>query len=122
MRVHPGSCRNNQARCRFFAHGGQPCLCRHVIPYIRNAQRRIVGKGSMGRLLELGPERNLGRHNMGNLPYLHTFPHLRQTKQPVCQYYCHLRISRPANVLVRCELPAVRPKQPAFVLIFAQNR
>ena len=49
-------------------------VCRHFVHDIGNVDRCLVGKGSMGTLLVVGPERNLGRHHLVFLPDIHPYP------------------------------------------------
>ena len=57
-----------------FNYGRHARRHRHRPYHRRNAFRRIVGKGSVGTLLVVGPQRNVGSDNVVNVPCLFTLP------------------------------------------------
>ena len=66
-----------------------------------------MGKGSLGTLLELGPEGDLGSCHMAMLCALHTFKNHGKSFKTDFVSASYLFIYLSADVLVGSELPAV---------------
>ena len=115
MRVHHCSDRIIPPQGRISAHGGQPRLCRSSLSFYRHATRLPLGKGSLGKLLELGSERNLGGYHLDGIPALYTSPPFQKSRTEKPVRTAHRLLPRPANVLVWSELLAGRPTKRALI-------
>ena len=70
-----------------------------------------MGEGSLGTLLELGSEGDMGPGDMALLCALYTFKTYGKDVKDFALSASHLFLHLPADVLVGCELPPVSPGQ-----------
>lgn len=75
--IHPRNGRMDPTYKQLLPHNRPSCLYRHGIPDVGNDERGNVGESSLGQLLELGPQRDMGSHYMVHLPALHSPAALR---------------------------------------------
>lgn len=74
-----------------------------------------MSKRSLGKLLELGPERNLGSYHLDGIPALYTSPSFQKNRTEMSVCLAHHLLPGSANVLVWSELLAGRPTKRAFI-------
>lgn len=75
--------------------------------YLRNADGRHLGKRSLGTLLELGPERDVGGSHMARLFDLYPLPASQNIKKQHIDDHAACRVCSVAGLLVRRQLPAI---------------
>ena len=98
-------------RKEYSAVSRYPCIYRYSLPYFWNAVRSDMGKGSLGTLLELGPEGDLGSGHMAVLYVVHPSQTYGTDLQEDALSPADILLLMPADVLVGRELPAVCPRQ-----------
>ena len=86
-------------------HLRQPRPHRHRLPDVRHAFGMHLGKTGLGRLLDMGPEGDMGSRHVGGLSRL--YPPPSPSTQPSRILVAHHRIPATPDVLVWSQLPAL---------------